>query len=399
MNILVIDEEFPFPLNTGKRIRTFNLTKGLTKYNQVSFLAYGDSKTDSYQFMKDNKIIPFTVPPPDRNKSGIKFYGKLFTNLFSPYPYIVTSHYTDLFHKRLLRLIEENEYDILVCEWTPYALFIKNISSLKKIIVAHNIESMIWQRYYENEKNLLKQWYIKIQQQKVLNFEKNCFQWADGATAVSGNDANIIKTFNLNYEPEVIENGVDLNYFRPSDNLVDLNTLVFTGSMDWRPNQDAVLYFVNEIFPLLKEQRPQIKVFFVGRNPPQHILKLNEIEGIDVTGTVDDVRGYIAKAGLYIVPLRIGGGSRLKILEAMAMKKAIISTTVGAEGLNVKNGVDIILRDKPDDFARAVLETLENQKLRNSFAENGLKLVRQHYGWDKISLKLNNYLEKVVQSK
>jgi sugar transferase (PEP-CTERM/EpsH1 system associated) len=396
MKILVIDEEFPFPLISGKRIRTFNLTRNLAQSSDVSYLAYGHEGSDEFNFLEDNNVTPIAVRPPDRRQSGIKFYVRLFLNLFSSYPFIVTSHFTRRFQEKLYQLVREQKYDVLICEWTPYAVFVQKIKNVKKVIVAHNIESSIWKRYEANETKALRKLYISIQRKKVENFEKACFQWADGATAVSPQEANQLSTYNIEYRPAVIDNGVDTEFFKATHNDGDHNQLVFTGAMDWRPNQDAALYFVDEILPLIKKAKPDIKVTFVGKDPSKSVMDLGTRDDVAVTGTVDDVRPFISNAAVYIVPLRIGGGSRLKILEAMAMGKAVVSTSVGAEGLYVSNDKDILLRDSPRDFADAVIELLDRPDLRHELAVNALKLVHEHYDWHSIGKRLNNYLAKVV---
>ena len=300
-------------------------------------MAFGKHESEAVKHFKSKNIQTIPVTPLQNKKSGISFYLKLFVNIFSPDPYIVTSHYSKEFEDKLSEELTKQNYDVIICEWTPYAQYVKNLKNVKSIIVAHNIESDIWKRYYENESNPLKKFYVGLQYKKVLEFEKQCFKWVNGATAVSSIDASFIEKLNLPYKPAVIENGVDTDFFKPSDSPMVQNRLVFTGSMDWRPNQDAAEYFAHDILPLLKKSVPDIEAYFVGRNPPPHIEQLNNIDGMVITGMVDDVRTYIAEAPLYIVPLRIGGGSRLKILEAMSMQKPIVSTSIGAEGLDVND--------------------------------------------------------------
>ncbi|KAA3631451.1 MAG: glycosyltransferase [Calditrichaeota bacterium] len=395
MKLLVIDEEFPYPLNTGKRLRTFNLTYQLTKHADVSYLAYGDENSEAFKHFKANNITPYAVQPVDLRQSGLKFYFKLFANLFSKYPYIVTSHYSQQFADKLNRLVEEEKFDVVIVEWTPYAKYIEQLTSCKKIIVAHNIESDIWKRYSENETNPAKRFYIKHQYSKLIQFEKECFNWVEGATAVSAIDASFIEKLNLKYKPAVIENGVDLEFFHPMEKQIKPNRLVFTGSMDWRPNQDAAEFFVKQIFPLLRKEIPDIEAYFVGRKPPQHIIDLGKTEGIVITGMVDDVRDYIAEASVYIVPLRIGGGSRLKILEAMGMKKPIVSTSIGAEGLEVTDKKDILIGDTPEEFCRLVLNALADRQLADSIAQQGYELVHAKYKWSSIAEKLIHYLKSL----
>ena len=399
MKLLIIDEEFPYPLNTGKRIRSFHLARVLGQLHNVSYMAYGSENSSGYDFMRENLLNPVAVTPPDRRQSGPMFYWKLLLNLISRYPYIVTSHYTARFMNRLAALVAAEKFDCIICEWTPYAIFIKNLPNIKKIIVAHNIESAIWKGYLSNERNLLRKYYIATQIKKVIRFEDSCFGWADGATAVSSGDADEIRKLKISYPVEVIDNGVDVNYFYPQDAAVNPDSLVFTGSMDWRPNQDAAIYFAHEIFPLVKKERSSIRATFVGRNPSRKVKELENINGITVTGTVDDVRPYIAQASVYIVPLRIGGGSRLKILEAMAMGKPVVSTTIGAEGLRVSDGKNICLRDTPEAFAKEVVHLLDDRKARDILGENGRRTVEQQYRWEELGRKLSEYVCRILSSR
>jgi glycosyltransferase involved in cell wall biosynthesis len=265
--------------------------------------------------------------------------------------------------------------------------------------VAHNIEADIWRRYYEHEHNPLKRFYIGHQLRKVRRFERECFTWADGATAVTAGDASVINAFAVSYRALVVENGVDTDYFRPRSADVEPTTLVFTGSMDYRPNQDAAEYFCSDILPLLSRTASEFHVYFVGRNPPAHIRELEQRHnGIHVTGTVDDVRPYIAKSAVYIVPLRVGGGSRLKILEAMSMEKAVVSTHVGAEGLDVTDGENIVLAGTVEEFAERIAALMSDRARRAMFGRNGRKLVLSKYRWETVGANLTRYLNEIIAS-
>ncbi len=170
--------------------------------------------------------------------------------------------------------------------------------------------------------------------------------------------------------------------------------VVFTGSMDWRPNQDAARYFVSAILPPLRRVRPDLECTFVGRNPPADIQLLAEVPGVHITGTVDDVRPYVERAAVYVVPLRIGGGSRLKILEALAMARAVVSTTVGAEGLEVVHNRHIVLADDPATFAASVLRLLDDPERCMNLAIEGRRLVEQLYGWDSLAKRFGRFIQR-----
>ena len=279
---------------------------------------------------------------------------------------------------------------------TPYAIYVKKLEAVKKLVSAHNVEADIWQRYYENETNPPRRWYIREQWRKVERFEREALRWVDGALTVSDLDRNCFFQKHPHLPITVIPNGVDLDYFRPMSQPERRQQVVFTGSMDWRPNQDAARYFVSEILPLLRRIRPELECTFVGRSPPADIRALAQVPGVHITGTVDDVRPYVERAAVYVVPLRIGGGSRLKILEALAMGRAVVSTTVGAEGLDVVPDRHIVLADEPRAFAESVLRLLDDAKRCLDLAIEGRRLVEQHYGWDALANKFGNFIREIV---
>jgi polysaccharide biosynthesis protein PslH len=395
MRILVLDEEFPWPLNTGKRLRSYNLISRLARQHEVGYLAYGEESSDSYRHFASNRLNPIAVPPHVPSKEGLAFYIRLLMNLFSCYPYIVQSHYSASFAIALERAVQSSRPDIILCEWTPYAIFAREVTAIPVIISAHNIETRIWERYLEAEGNPLRRWYIGRQIPKVRRFEQETFGRVKGVIAVSSLEADDIRRIAKTCRVEVVDNGVDLTYFNSSAAGSNSNSAVFTGSMDWRPNQDSAHYFCKDILPLIQNKLPDFAVTFVGRTPPQSVLDLQKIKGVSVTGTVDDVRPYIENAGVYIVPLRIGGGSRLKILEALAMKKAVVSTTIGAEGLHFRDNEHLQIADTPEAFAKEVVRLIGDPSLRMRLGEAGRSAVEQSYGWDALAARLEKFLNSV----
>ncbi|HGE72140.1 TPA: glycosyltransferase, partial [Candidatus Poribacteria bacterium] len=192
-------------------------------------------------------------------------------------------------------------------------------------------------------------------------------------------------------------NGVDTDYFKPMDMKEDESQIVFVGSMDWQPNEDAVLYFCDQIFPLIKSDIPNVKFYIVGSNPTERVLKLKNIDGVIVTGLVDDVRSYMSQSAVFVVPLRIGGGTRLKILQALAMKKAVVSTSIGCEGLGLKHNEHLLISDDPIEFAKSVTLLIKDRELRYGLGEKGRKLVEDQYDWKAISMKLDALYRKAIE--
>jgi len=195
-----------------------------------------------------------------------------------------------------------------------------------------------------------------------------------------------------------VPTGVDTEFFRPSgEETINPHGLVFTGSMDWLPNEDAIRYFVDEILPRIKERIPDATLTVVGRNPYPSLVELSKSnESIIVTGRVDDVRPFMERAAVYIVPLRIGGGTRLKIFEAMAMEKAIVSTTIGAEGLPIENGEELLLEDTPEGFANSVVRLLQDQELTRRVGQRAATKVRSTFGWRRVAESFADLCEGTV---
>ena len=289
----------------------------------------------------------------------------------------------------------EFDPDLVLCEWTPYTIYAKSLS-VKKLVATHNIEADIWKRYYENETNRPRRCYIREQWRKVERFEREALSWVNGALTVSDLDRMRLLQNQSDLPIMVVSNGVDLDYFRPMPQPEQRQHVVFTGSMDWRPNQDAARYFVNEILPLLRRSRPDLECTFVGRSPPADIQALATMPGVHITGTVDDVRPYVSRAAVYVVPLRIGGGSRLKILEALAMGRAVVSTTVGAEGLDVVPDRHVVLVDDPRAFAKSVSQLLDDPERCLDLATEGRRLVERCYGWDALADQFKRFIQEIA---
>jgi glycosyltransferase involved in cell wall biosynthesis len=227
--------------------------------------------------------------------------------------------------------------------------------------------------------------------------ERRYLRLADHVLTVSDTDRDAFASF---LEPEqltVIPTGVDLDYFQPMPLEETANSLVFTGSMDWLPNQDGILYFVDAILPLIKQQQPDVSLEVVGRSPSRKLQALAEREkSMRLSGWVEDIRPFVARGAICIVPLRIGGGTRLKIFEAMAMGKAVVSTSVGAEGLPVRHGDNILLADTPEDFALSVISLLRDSDQRNRLGSAARALVQEKYSWPKVAESFADTLQDVI---
>lgn len=235
----------------------------------------------------------------------------------------------------------------------------------------------------------------------MARVERLYLQKADHVLTVSDSDRDDFSKFVAPHKITTIPTGVDIDYFNSTraSGSGQPSTLVFTGSMDWMPNEDAILYFAEKVLPDIRGRVPGVTLRVVGRKPSPRVQALaNGNSGIEVTGTVPDIRPYLESACVYVVPLRIGGGTRIKIFEAMAMGKAVVSTSIGAEGLPVTHGENIILADKPEDMAEAVARLLSNAKERTRIATAARKLVRTRYSWSAVTEVLNSTLTDTVRT-
>jgi len=249
------------------------------------------------------------------------------------------------------------------------------------------VEAMIWKRHYEIQTNPVKKVYLYGQWQKMKRFEREMCRRFDSVIAVSADDREQMKR---EYGAEAVYDvptGVDTDFYRPTDSAkFSPHNMVFTGSMDWLPNDDAIRYFMREIMPVIKQKVPDATLTVVGRNPTPAVVELGKRDpSLIITGRVDDVRPYIESSAAYVVPLRIGGGTRLKIFEAMAMEKAVISTTVGAEGLPLSDGVELLLADEPAAFADAVVSVLNDRSYASELGQRAASIVRKKYGWRQVT--------------
>jgi len=248
------------------------------------------------------------------------------------------------------------------------------------------------------QSNPLKRTYLSGQWRQMQAFEKVMCRRVDHVIAVSREDNEMMRReYNVKAVDDV-PTGVDTSFFRPRHaEKREPRNLVFTGSMDWLPNEDAIRYFTNEIMPLIKQQAPDVTLTVVGRNPYPALVELSKRDpSVIVTGRVEDVRPFMERASVYVVPLRIGGGTRLKIYEAMAMEKPIVSTTVGAEGLPLRNESELLLADTPANFAAAVLRTLNDQEFAFHLGRRAATLVRQQFGWNRVAQRFAEICEQTV---
>jgi glycosyltransferase involved in cell wall biosynthesis len=300
--------------------------------------------------------------------------------------------------RELRKLLQSEKYDVIVCDFLVAAGVIPWDLPCPKVLFTHNVEALIWKRHYEVARNPLWKMLSWREWRAMERAEKRYLREADHVLAVSQTDCDFFAKELPTEKLTVIPTGVDIEYFSPIAVEEEPGSLVFTGSMDWMPNEDGIFYFAEEILPRIFEKLPNARLSVVGRKPSARLkaLAATDPHHLHLTGWVDDIRPYLAQSAVCIVPLRVGSGTRLKIFEAMGMGKAIVSTTIGAEGLPVRHGEDVLLADSPDDFAQSVVRLLEDAAERRRLGNAARELVETKYSWGSVAKEFATSLEKVA---
>ena len=396
MKILFLSITVPFPATDGGRIRVLNLLTQISKTDQITFLGLETAPTDreGIAYLENLGIVCHLV---SNHASPPKIsVGTITKSLIQKKP-ITVARYDILSYRRALdRLVKLQNFDLIHYEMFHTAQFLVG-GDLPKVLSTQNIDSYIWARLSERVKNPIKKIVYRSQKRAFRRYEELISPKFSLTTCVSETDRNWLKKSCPSLRIDVIPNGVDLDLYQPSHDKIIPDTLIYTGSMDWFPNEDAVIYCVNEILPVIRLKCPNVRFLIVGQHPTENVRQLSNLPNIEVTGRVEDVKPYIAQSAVYIVPLRIGGGTRLKILEALAMEKAVVSTSIGAEGLELINNKEVIIENEPVKFAARVVELLENPDRCRELGMIGRSRVQSDYGWEAIGEKLRSVYTSLLE--
>jgi sugar transferase (PEP-CTERM/EpsH1 system associated) len=398
MKILWVKAGGLVPPNIGGKIRSYSIVKELAKTHEVTlFNFYAAHSDDVHSDLKPMFDQVVNLPLPIATNRGLGELASFARNIFSSAPHTVSKYCRPEVKARMRELLASQKFDVIICDFVVAAAAIPWEVDCPKVIFTHNVEALIWKRHFEVSRNPVWKMASWGEYQKMIRFEKYYLTKSDHVLTVSEADKDFFSDFIDRSKMTVISTGVDTEYFRPDIGQEQPNSLVFTGSMDWMPNEDGVLYFLRSILPLIRREIPDVRFTIVGRKPSEKLRATAASEpGVQVTGTVDDIRPYVREGSVYVVPLRIGSGTRLKIFEAMAMGKAIVSTTLGAEGLPIRDGVDISIADSPDEFSRKICQLLRDKEERRRLGSAARQVVEQHYSWSSVAREFDDVLRRVA---
>ena len=394
--ILLLTPQFPYPPHQGTTLRNFNLIAGLARRHEVHLLSFGDPAASRGTPLDDLCCTLQVLPPPQRSTLQ-RVQGLAFSRL----PDMAQRLPSTAFQAALEATLAREDPDVVEVEGIELAQYLFQVADRRRaakrpllVFDDHNAEYVLQQRAFETDIRQPGRWiaaaYSFVQWQRLKGYEHRACYSADRVVAVSDTDAAAIRRLDPRLEPVVVPNGVDMEFYTADVPALEAGAgpgpldLVFTAKMDFRPNVDAVLWFAQVVLPRIRQQSPQTRFWVVGKDPHPRLAPLDADPGIVVTGWVEDVRPYIAGAALYVIPLRIGGGTRLKVLEAMAMGKAIVSTALGCEGFELAPDQELSIADTPDEFASAVLTLLRDPDSRERMGRTAQSYASSRYDWGMI---------------
>jgi len=387
-NILFLTTRFPYPPDDGGKIDTLTNIKILSR-NYGVFLFYIGNKDEREKELE--KHI---------NLQGLYSYTKdtknnligIFINLFCKIPYTISKYHDYKIYKKIEEIIIEKNIDIVFIDHLHMAFYGKLIkekfNGIKLILREHNAEYIFWKRIFKEEKNIIKKFIFWRQSLKILNYEKEIINIFDKCFMISPIDQLNLLRINLNAKTVVISTAMNIKKYQLSQTINTIShSMIYLGNFSWLPNLQGLLWFLREVWPEIIKEFSDAKIFIVGKNPSEEIIRFKG-ENVIVTGYVNDVKPWIAKAEIFLVPLFSGGGIRIKILEAMAMEKPVISTSVGAEGIGVSNMKNIIISDNKENFIKSIKLLFNNKKMRDNLSKNSKKLIEEKYSFEVIEKTL-----------
>jgi glycosyltransferase involved in cell wall biosynthesis len=391
VKILQISHRVPWPLNEGGTIGIYNYTKGFSKLGcEVTLLAL-DGKKHNTDINAAKKILSqhgaFEVFPID---TDIKPWAA-FVNLFRKESYNVKRFYNRAFDERIAELLQQQAFDVIQIEGTyalPYSETVLKYRNPATIVSLrqHNVEYQIWERLAANTTNPIKKWYLTLLASRLKQFEKEHLNIFDVLVPVTEDDAELFKKLGCKIPVFPSPAGIDTDLWRPSSQ-TDFNKAYHIGSLEWLPNQEAVRWFLNDIWPKLHRSFPHLEFYLAGKNMPAEFLDLTT-PGVHIVGKVEDAAVFVTDKGINLVPLLSGSGIRLKILEAMSAGKVVISTSIGAQGINCTNHENIIIADTPEEFIAAVRLLLSDKERSKIISQNARQLIVEEYSNDIVVRRL-----------
>jgi polysaccharide biosynthesis protein PslH len=405
LKILFLSQIVPYPPHGGVLQRGYNIIKELARSNDISLLAFiHPEMLPSPELIEESRerlqsycvaLEYFSLWPKKSSLHKLAAYGAAF---FDPKPFSTLAHRSSSLAKRMTDLLSSEQIDLVHFDTIGLAPYLPLAQGLPAVLTHHNIESELMARRARAEKTLLGRFYVGLQARRLRRYEKRMSPRFATNIMVSAHDETSLLALAPAATTVVAPNGVDTAYFSVREEPQE-PSIIYTGGMNMFANKDAVLHFIADIWPLVKQKVPGVVFHVIGQDPPSDLLHIAQRDGsVRVHGYVDDVRPYVARAAVYAVPIRVGGGTRLKVLDAMAQGKAIVSTSVGCEGIEVVHGEQIYIEDEDRAFAERVATLLGDQGLRHELGRRARLVAEAKYSWTIIGSVLQNAYQSLVEN-
>lgn len=403
MKILFLSQIVPYPPHGGVLQRGYNIIRQIARHHEVHLLAFvhpdtlgsedlvNDSKYHLEQFCAS--VDYFDLWPKKSSLHKLIAYASAFVY---PLPFSTLAHRSARFKARMQEIISKEAIDVVHYDTIGLAPYLEFGKDLPNVITHHNIESTLMARRSKVESTWLTRYYVGLQAKRLRRYEISESPRFDINVMVSSTDETELKAMTPSVKTTVVPNGVDVEYFSVRDE-EQAPAIIYTGGMNMFANKDAVMHLIEDIWPRIRQKVPDAVFKVIGQDPPEELLSISSRDpSIQVLGFVDDIRPHVASSAVYVVPLRVGGGTRLKVLDALSQGKAIVSTSVGCEGIEVTDGKDIYIEDQDDRFADRVIELLSNAELRKDLGTHARYLAESRYAWESIGQVLLDAYQTVV---
>ena len=385
MKIVWIKTELLHPVNRGGRIRTYEMLRALSAEHEIVYVTLDDgtAANDAVERATEYASLVQRVPFRTAVRGSPRFYFELAWHVVgSTLPYALYKYRVPELERQIMVAVRAHKPDVVICDFLAPAVNMPRGLSTPTVLFQHNVESFIWERHAHVARSALTRLFFGEQYRRMRNWERRLCAQFDHVIAVSETDAAAFRTQFGVGSVSSVATGVDVAYFAPQAIERRPGSIVFTGAMDWLPNVDGIEWFVRECFPEIRRRHADARLSIVGRDPAPRIQALHDPEnGIEVTGTVPDVRPYLAQAAAVVVPLRIGGGTRLKIFEALSMNCPMVSTPIGAEGLPVEHDRHLLLAEHASEFTEALSTLLASPMAAAALGSQGGEHVRAKFSW------------------
>lgn len=406
-SLLWLSHFVPYPPKGGAFQRSYNLIKQVSRYYDIYLIAVkhkssthpinddAEAKAALSEFCKDVVIVDLSG-----NFSGVGLLLQVLKSLFGRRSITVNGFISGYLREQIKRLLSHEKIVLAHIDAISLAPYESILGTIPKVLNHHGAEGLMVRRRIKREKSVVKRLLFRLEAYRLVNDEKRYCGRFDKNLVVSDLDKTLLQSVARNAEYTVIENGVDVGFFNLQKRSATNPSIIFAGRLDQYSNRDGILWFCSEVWPLIQKQAPDCRLMLIGNNPPDELKRLAMANAnITVPGFVDDVRDYFKAAMVCITPIRSGGGTRIKVLDALAMGMPIVATSIAAEGLEVTDEENILIADDAEKYAAQIVRLFQNPDLRERLGEQGIKLINEKYSWEIIGDKLKHVYDALLEKK